>query len=222
MTDTINKLMNQIPLELREAMCVRALDMYKNEQAIIIQKYVRRFMLRYEVRWHESFLYDNIIYEIEDGEDNELGDYICLEGEDNIDFIHTDLKDKSIKLVVFNRNSYDEELMVRYENNMPQKIIHAVSECDDTIITPVKFLVILKMPKWKGYYYRKLREGEKVINGDRGVKMCKRIFNKINNYNYILVNVMPSQRSELFKFQKKGGLEVIDFEDYIELKMNKM
>ena len=37
--------MNSIPVELRQAMYVRAIDIYKSDQAVIIQKYVRRWRI---------------------------------------------------------------------------------------------------------------------------------------------------------------------------------
>ena len=38
--------MNSIPVELRQAMYCKAIDIYKGEQAVIIQKYARRWLIK--------------------------------------------------------------------------------------------------------------------------------------------------------------------------------
>ena len=38
--------MNSIPVELRQAMYCKAIDIYKSEQAVIIQKYCRRWLIK--------------------------------------------------------------------------------------------------------------------------------------------------------------------------------
>ena len=38
--------MNSIPVELRQAMYCKAIDLYKEEQAVIIQKYARRWLIK--------------------------------------------------------------------------------------------------------------------------------------------------------------------------------
>ena len=99
--------MNSIPVELRQAMYCKAIDLYKEDQAVIIQKYARRWLIK-----SSDTIFDNLwINKYEMALDNYRHESFVIEHPEYTVF-NADNGDR-----IINIESHQEQIILKLDSN---------------------------------------------------------------------------------------------------------